>query len=58
MLAVISQFGDLSASLIKRRLGIKDFGNLFAGHGGIVDRLDSMMFCIPVVYIFKFLYII
>lgn len=51
VLAVISQFGDLSASLLKRKLGVKDFGKLLPGHGGVVDRLDSILFCIPVVYL-------
>ncbi len=50
-LAVVSQFGDLSASLLKRNLGIKDFGKLLPGHGGIVDRMDSILFCLPVVYL-------
>ncbi len=51
VLAVISQFGDLSASYIKRELQIKDFGKLLPGHGGIVDRIDSILFCIPIVYL-------
>ncbi|MEG0256721.1 MAG: CDP-archaeol synthase [Christensenella sp.] len=49
-LAVISQLGDLSASFIKRSLNIKDFGKLLPGHGGIVDRMDSVLFCIPLVF--------
>ena len=39
----ISQLGDLAASRIKRALGIKDFGKIFPGHGGIMDRFDSIM---------------
>lgn len=58
ILAVISQFGDLSASYLKRALGIKDFGKLLPGHGGIVDRVDSVMFCIPVVFILSMMAII
>lgn len=50
--AVISQIGDLSASIIKRRYGIKDYGNLFPGHGGILDRLDSVIMIAPVVYLY------
>lgn len=45
-----SQIGDLSASAIKRYCGIKDFGRLIPGHGGILDRFDSMLFNVPIVY--------
>jgi phosphatidate cytidylyltransferase len=50
--AVFSQLGDLAASLIKRTVGIKDFGHLFPGHGGVLDRFDSILFTTPVVYLF------
>jgi len=42
--------GDMTASAIKRNTGIKDFGNIFPGHGGVVDRLDSILFTSPAVY--------
>lgn len=51
LVAFISQFGDLSASFIKRHFGIKDYGKLIPGHGGILDRMDSILFAVPVVYL-------
>ncbi len=50
LLAVVAQIGDLSASLIKRAMDIKDFGKLLPGHGGVVDRMDSILFCIAALY--------
>jgi phosphatidate cytidylyltransferase len=49
--AVISQIGDLAASAIKRNHDIKDFGALIPGHGGIMDRFDSVIFIAPVIYV-------
>lgn len=50
ILSVSGMFGDLAASTIKRNFGIKDFGNLLPGHGGIMDRFDSLLFIMPVLY--------
>lgn len=49
--AVISQFGDLTASAIKRNHEIKDYGNIIPGHGGILDRFDSVIITAPVIYL-------
>lgn len=54
--AVTAQIGDLTASLIKRQFGIKDFGNLFPGHGGMLDRCDSIVLVAPTVYLFALLF--
>ena len=51
-LGIVAQFGDLTASKIKRERGIKDFGNLMPGHGGVIDRFDSILFTAPVVCLF------
>ena len=48
--ALISMVGDLAASAIKRNQGIKDYGSLIPGHGGILDRFDSVIFTAPVIY--------
>ena len=48
--ALISMVGDLAASAVKRNMGIKDYGKLIPGHGGILDRFDSVIFTAPVIY--------
>ena len=48
--ALISMVGDLAASAIKRNQEIKDYGTLIPGHGGIMDRFDSVIFTAPVIY--------
>ena len=47
--SAVSILGDLSFSLIKRHLSIKDYGSFFPGHGGVLDRFDSIIFTAPVV---------
>ena len=48
----LSQVGDLVASLVKRHCGIKDFGTIFPGHGGMMDRMDGILFCGVACYLF------
>lgn len=50
---VVGQMGDLFASLIKRHCGVKDYGKLFPGHGGMMDRIDSVLFMAVLVYIYQ-----
>lgn len=50
ILSVMSQIGDLTASRIKRTAGVKDYGDLMPGHGGVLDRFDSILFTTPIVY--------
>ena len=52
LISLVGQFGDLAMSAVKRACNIKDFGNLFPGHGGILDRFDSHLFAIAFTYLF------
>ncbi len=57
--SALSQMGDLAASAIKRDASIKDYGKIFPGHGGFMDRFDSVIFIAPIVYyLFLFVYIV
>lgn len=49
--SLMAQVGDLSFSYIKRQYQLKDFGNIFPGHGGVLDRFDSVIFCAPLIEI-------
>ena len=52
LIAISATFGDLTESLIKRTVGVKDSGNFFPGHGGFLDRFDSLLFVVPVVVLY------
>jgi phosphatidate cytidylyltransferase len=51
LLAISGQLGDLAESLIKRNLGLKDMGDLIPGHGGMLDRMDALLFTFPVTFL-------
>ena len=52
LLSIVGQIGDLAASSIKRYCEIKDFSELIPGHGGMLDRIDSIIFVLPFAFIF------
>ena len=50
-IALLSQYGDLTASWIKRKMGLKDFGRLLPGHGGMLDRFDGWIYALPLIWL-------
>ncbi|MFO7785709.1 MAG: phosphatidate cytidylyltransferase [Thermodesulfobacteriota bacterium] len=51
-LAAVGQIGDLAESLLKRSCGVKDSGGILPGHGGVLDRIDGVLFAVPVLYVY------
>jgi phosphatidate cytidylyltransferase len=51
LVAIVAVVGDLAESAVKRSLGVKDLGRLLPGHGGMMDRVDAMLFTLPVAHL-------
>jgi phosphatidate cytidylyltransferase len=56
VIGIVGQVGDLAESMLKRGSEVKDSGNIFPGHGGMLDRVDSILFCAPIIYYYSRLF--
>lgn len=57
-MGVLGQLGDFCKSMIKREVGVKDFGSILPGHGGVLDRFDSLLFAMPIGYLYFLLFVL